>query len=299
MKPTKAPRLRRIFLGLAGIGGGALLTASVAWACTEQAYISISPNSGPAGTEVTVVGRQFQDGPVAIYWNSAGGPKLGEAPGPNFTTAVRIPDDPEKFGYVYAVGYNEDGSVAGASRTAFTITSSSPGGAKPDNPSRPGRGSSRNKTTASARSEARRPAAGAALDRAAERAARAGGAEASSSSPSVGAAVMADSTKVFAGSLAPGRKPAARSVPAARRTGDPARFGPPEATASGDLWSGLGAAQSPSLAPSLAPEITASRGSTPRLAVALALLGAGIVALLAGALVAGRRRSASALVRGE
>jgi hypothetical protein len=84
--------------GSVGVAGGVvaivLSIASVAWACSPQCTIELmGPNSGPAGTEVTITGARFI-GPVEIRWGSETGPLLGEAPNyddKGFTVRVTIP----------------------------------------------------------------------------------------------------------------------------------------------------------------------------------------------------------------
>lgn len=69
-------------------------SASVAWACTANAVITpVSPQSGTAGTAVTVSGEAFSAGsPVEIRWGSATGLLLARALGSNFTVEITIPD---------------------------------------------------------------------------------------------------------------------------------------------------------------------------------------------------------------
>jgi len=86
-------RIRRNHLPLASVLAAlsALAVASVAWACTQTATISIRPASGPTGGPVMVSGQDFGSTPVEIRWNGAEGPVLATASGPQFSVAVSPP----------------------------------------------------------------------------------------------------------------------------------------------------------------------------------------------------------------
>lgn len=65
----------------------------MAWACTPNAVVTpLTPQSGHAGTSVTVTGDTFSNGVVDVHWGSATGHLLGSTTGPNFSVTVRIPD---------------------------------------------------------------------------------------------------------------------------------------------------------------------------------------------------------------
>lgn len=90
-------------IGLLGIAA-VLGLAAVTWACTPSAYLyPVSPAAGAAGTEVTIRGGQFGNGPVEIRWGSEKGRLLGTTLGPEFTTRVSIPDRDDGVHYLVAV----------------------------------------------------------------------------------------------------------------------------------------------------------------------------------------------------
>jgi len=95
---------RRITTVLLGSASAVLGVAAIAWACTPQAYISVSPGSGGQGTQATVSGGSFTAAPVQIHWGSASGPVIGNAVGPRFSTSVTIPASAPDVYYIVAVG---------------------------------------------------------------------------------------------------------------------------------------------------------------------------------------------------
>ena len=95
---------RRITTVLLGSASAVLVVAAIAWACTPQAYISVSPGSGGQGTQATVSGGSFTAAPVQIHWGSASGPVIGNAVGPRFSTSVTIPASAPDVYYIVAVG---------------------------------------------------------------------------------------------------------------------------------------------------------------------------------------------------
>jgi hypothetical protein len=70
---------------------------------------------------VTVEGRDWQEAPVGINWNSTTGAPMGEADGPSFTTDVKIPANAEPG--VYTIYFVQDQLVA---RTSFEVTPAEP-----------------------------------------------------------------------------------------------------------------------------------------------------------------------------
>ena len=279
------PMTRRITMATFSVVAPLLLVgAAVAWACTPSAYISVEPARGAAGSHVTLYGLEFADGPVQIYWNS-NGPLIGTTRGPEFTTGVFIPQSAATgTGYVYAVGMNRDGTVAGAARAAFVVTgaNSSPppgGGQTGGTPGRtaPSVGGSRAASPASPAVGARPGVSGGGGAAPAPAVPGAPGSGAGIAAP-VGAAAPAGAAPGAVGTAAPG---------AAADAGVPS-----EAAVSGDLWSGF---RSGGEAPALLGPPPPSSGSGSALGVGL--IGAGLVALFAGTLVAvtrPRRSAASA-----
>jgi len=99
-----------------------LVVASVAWACTPQATIGVQPAAALSGSAVAVEGADFSSGgPVEIRWNSASGPLLATATGPEFSADIRIPDVPPGVYTVLAVGRDQQGNVVGYARTSFKV----------------------------------------------------------------------------------------------------------------------------------------------------------------------------------
>lgn len=129
--------------GLAAAGLLALVTvaAGVAWACVPlRSFVALQPRaSGPAGTQVTVVGLGFDANvPVEIRWNDIVGPQLASASGPDFRAAVTIPPAPEGLYSVIVVSRGQDGVLGSAATATFLVTgpggsdgSSGPPGAAP------------------------------------------------------------------------------------------------------------------------------------------------------------------------
>jgi len=123
-------RVRRsllsVFAALAVVVGAAAL----AWACTPQAYLYLSPSSiapsaapggtaSPAGATVTVTGKGFVPGPVAIHLDS--GPALATATGPDFSIQVQLPAMAAGVHYLRGVAYQPDGVVAGDASRALLV----------------------------------------------------------------------------------------------------------------------------------------------------------------------------------
>lgn len=121
--------MRRLAVGVFGVAAIALSAAGVAWACTADAYLGIespSAGAGPPGTKIQLVGHQWHEGPVEIYWNSPQGPRLGTAEGPSFATIVTIPATAAPgVGYIYARAIDPGGSYVYAARTGFEVTAPS------------------------------------------------------------------------------------------------------------------------------------------------------------------------------
>lgn len=117
---------RQVITAVVMVAGLLVGGATLAWACTAQATIQLSPRWGEPGSTVVVDGRSFVDGgPVSIRWDSPSGPQLATATGPSFSTAVTVPDVDAGVYYVVAVGYETDGeTVAGQTSAAFEVTGS-------------------------------------------------------------------------------------------------------------------------------------------------------------------------------
>lgn len=110
----------RVSVAVATLATVLLFGAGLAWACTSQAYISVTPDEAEAGTKVTVNGEQFMpQHEIAIRWGSRNGPELGRVRGPEFHMEVTVPESAEPGDYlVWAVDTEDEW----AARRSFTVT---------------------------------------------------------------------------------------------------------------------------------------------------------------------------------
>ncbi|MDP9404089.1 MAG: hypothetical protein M3P85_12375 [Actinomycetota bacterium] len=287
--------IRRMQLGLAGAAVAAVLgVAGVAWACTEQSSLKdIRPSSAAAGSQVTVAGTQFGDGPVAIRWGSPSGQLLATAPGPDPSVRVTIPQVQPGSYYVYAVQNEFQRS------TTFTVTG--PRGAAPgESGAAPGQGGAAPGAQASDDPEPVVSPEAAQATAAADNAPVAGQAPAKSAGPAKSAkptSAPAQSVRsrpaARAGSPAP---PAAdpQSAPVMEEQAAPELESgplPDPRTVAGDLWSGFapGSTTGPA-GPGLAGEPIGSHNGSLQ-GAGVALLALGVLTMAAGSGLAVRRRA--------
>jgi hypothetical protein len=280
--------MRRISLLAFTVLAVASAGAALAWACTPQAYIDVSPTTANPGDSVTVTGRGFIDGPVSISLNGTG---VGNASGPSFSTTVTIPADAQPgIQYVAATANqwtaNRSIRIAGAE--------AAPEGSEPGAAAQGAPAAQRQATRAPAK--ARQPATQPARERAAKQPAPAQRGAAATPSPAAPAptgapasdnpaVVATDSgTEVFGPSLAP--KPAAVAARDAKAR-QPKAVSERSATAS--LQSALGSGNR-LLAPTTNAAAAPGTGAGAGLAVGLGLLGSGLALLFGGFLVASVRR---------
>lgn len=285
----------------------ALGGASVAWACAsiQPKVSSQGTSSGPAGSQITLTGRDFAPGRVEIRWNTLTGQMLGEALGPSFSVSVTIPNAAVGMHYILAVP-----SVGNRATMPFEVTA----------PARQGTGSSgatgsTGATTSAGEEDSTasntsgnssgvdNSTAGSSTTgsdgQTSTEGSASGSTTATSSSEQAKVATREPNTAATSspraasvGTPAPQRQsPAASANPAVVTTpAGQAVFGgssapsieaPSTASVSGDTWSGFGASAKPSL---LADEVTASESAPTSSAstVGVALLGGGLVALFAG-----------------
>ena len=125
---TVSRTVRRSVLTLFAALTAVVGVAALAWACTPQAYLYLSPTSvepsseqgGTAGATVTVTGTGFVPGPVQISLDA--GPTLATATGPEFSVAVRVPATAAAgVHYLRGVAYQPDGTVAGEASRALLV----------------------------------------------------------------------------------------------------------------------------------------------------------------------------------
>ncbi|MFN2569229.1 MAG: IPT/TIG domain-containing protein [Candidatus Dormibacteria bacterium] len=276
------------------IGGLSLLGASVAWACTAQPVLgapdsggggsSVSPQSGPQGTIVTVQGAGFQNADVSIRWNSVDGPSLGTARGPNFSTTVTVPPS-SPAGYAI-VAFQRDalGGLGPVARAPFQVTgdaAGSPGGsaagsvAGSDRARNPG-----NNSTDDVASPATGRPAGAAAGAPSRRATGGAPPPVTTGKGPVGGNLSgavprpAPSAGTIAGAPAV-------SVPASEAAAERPRTGS-SASVLGDLWSGYASGTTSS---TRLQDVPRSDALPTEAILGVGLLGGGLVALFAGFLV--------------
>lgn len=109
-------------------GALALVLAGVAWACTAVPSCAGAPDSGPAGTRVTLNCIGFnQQSPVEIRWGGSDGPVVGStetsARDGSFAVSFTPPADaPADVHYVVAVQRDAAGSVLRKASTTFELT---------------------------------------------------------------------------------------------------------------------------------------------------------------------------------
>jgi hypothetical protein len=263
---------RRYFIGvlstLAVVVGG----VGLAWACTPSAYLFLSETGGSPGTTITVTGKEFAPGPVEIEWTGAKGAQPTLANGPSFSVAMPVPDVEPGVYYVQATAVDDFGGIEGQATRAFKVNVSAAERGAPA------------KTVAGPES---RPESAPAPGGGAETRSRQAPRRDAPPAPAAAAPEPAASVPATPAALERGRA-ADPSPEGSART-------PSQSTAAGDLWSGFASGPNSSLLPGGATDPAPSAsGSGPRLALGMALLGAGLTALLAGFAVAGlRRRRAS------
>lgn len=279
-------RTQRRFFQLGLVGAITLLAAaSLAWACTPDSDIDITPGVVPAGgAAVTVNGTSFVDGAaVQLRWNAADGPVLATTTArggqsASFSVPITVPRVPEDEYTVVAITEDYAGNEFVARAQVIV-----------------GDG------TASAGPSDRRPASGTERVDGGERGGRtsaettgaapetaAGGQSAAPAAPAAPAPVTAASPSdgVVAAAAATVRDPAedggSRAAAAIVR--------PSERSAGGDLWGGFRAQAPAPAASAAAPEVPIDDSAAPQTAIGAALLALGLVALFGAFAVAELRR---------
>lgn len=107
-------------------GATALVVASVAWACTAVPSCAGNPDSGPAGTLITISCNGFEaQAPVEIRWNSPDGSVVGTATGSAFSVAISPPADAvADVYYLVALQRGSDGAITAKASDTFELTTS-------------------------------------------------------------------------------------------------------------------------------------------------------------------------------
>ena len=123
-------RSRRYAGIVLGILATALAAASLAWACSPEAVIGLTPQSAAPGATVTVTGEQFVEGDtVQLRWNAADGRVLATVsprgrPGAEFRTTITVPRVPADTYSVIAVARDPNGNGRTfTARAALTVGS--------------------------------------------------------------------------------------------------------------------------------------------------------------------------------
>lgn len=157
--------VRRCFIVLALVAV-VFHTVGPAWACVPipQALTSLTPrSSGPPGSEVTVNGLGYDEGPIEVRWNGVGGQRLASATGPDFSVLVTIPDAVEGLYGIVVVSRARDGSIGSAGSAAFQVVSPEDPGAGASAPAPSGKDDRAPPTTTSPLTVPLAMAAGASL----------------------------------------------------------------------------------------------------------------------------------------
>ena len=294
---------------MVGLMATIVVGGALAWACSPDANISLSSGSGAAGSAVSVSGSEFtynrSPAAVEIRWNSLNGPIIGRATGPHFSESVEIPEGATGLNVIYAIGRGSNGDMAGSDQKEFQVTAAGgreqapSGGAGEGSPvpvqPAPNRSSPTGRQAPAARpapggrqAPAVRPAPGRIPSTSAPRdGARSPATPAGTRQPSASAAPSAGFTGSAGVTAETGRE--AGSEAGGGQAGAPVHRSASESSASGDLWSGFATDGTRSLTPPGAG-VAAAVGTTSLQQVGSALLGFGLVALLAGAFVLELRR---------
>jgi hypothetical protein len=285
---------------LAAVFATVILAGSAAWACSPArgAAISSQPQSGLAGTQVSISGAEFaaastgKSGVVEIRWNGVGGTLLAETAGPDFSQTITIPNVAANVYTINAIQRDLEGNIIANAATAFAVTTpgapapSAPTASTPADPA----------PTAPAPAPAPTQAAPAPSAQAAPAVSTAAPAPAPAPTQSRTAAPAPKPAAPAAATPAPAA-PAPAAAPteaaspepaAAPVAAEPVTAVPSDATASGDLWRGFestGSLRGPGLAGD-----PASAGSGAGSWIGAALLAAGTIALLSTFSVLGLRR---------
>jgi len=82
--------------------------------------LTLSPASGPPGTEFVITGTGLAALPVEIRWGGLSGPVIATATGPAFTVTAVVPDSPPNSHPVMAVV--TDGASVSTSSASFQVT---------------------------------------------------------------------------------------------------------------------------------------------------------------------------------
>ena len=285
-------------VALAAVFATVVLAGSAAWACSPArgAAISSQPQSGLAGTQVSISGAEFSAASagkslVEIRWNGVDGTLLAQVAGPDFTQTITIPNVASNVYTINAIQRDLEGNVTANAATAFAVTTpGAPAASSPtaSGPAAPAPAATAPAATAPAATPAPAPSGQAAPAPAATAAAPAPTQSRPAAPAKAAAPAPVPAAAAPAAPAAPTESPAASPEPAAPAATEPVTAVPSDATASGDLWRGFDSTGS-LRGPGLAGEPVSS-GSDAGSWVGATLLAAGSLALLATFSVLGLRR---------
>jgi len=114
---------RRIYVGFLGVLAVPLTVVSLAWACVPAGNVTVSPESAPAGSTVSVTASGFPAQEVALYWNGLSGQRLATGMGPVFTANVRVPNV-AAGAYVISAAVTDEHAQHSEGRAPFEVTGS-------------------------------------------------------------------------------------------------------------------------------------------------------------------------------
>lgn len=114
---------RRIYVGFLGVLAVPLTVASLAYACVPAGSVTVSPESAPSGSTITVTARNFPAQEVAVYWNGLTGPRLATGMGPVLTAEVRVPNV-AAGAYVISAAVTDEHASHSEGRAPFVVTGS-------------------------------------------------------------------------------------------------------------------------------------------------------------------------------
>lgn len=264
----------------------------MAWACTAASTVSgVSPSSGPAGTTVTVTGNGYSaGGPVEIRWGSPTGLELATATGPNFAATVTIPG--ARAGTYLLVAVDQETGIAQSGPFTLTATEVDKAPETPEAPVVP-----ETPTTPETPTSPETPVVPEtpSTPRPALTPAPADAPAANAPAPVVRADVPARAA-TSPSAPAPASAPQATATPAV--ADEPAlsvdELSESALSVNGDLWSGFASGTDSAAGASLVDTAERSSSTSPALAIGIALLATGLVALFGGfatAAVTRRRRA--------
>ena len=292
---------RRAWLAVMLVAAGMLaVTAALAYACTVQPTMSLRDGSASSGGTVDGTGEFFSKtgGPVQLHFNSLDSAVVWSGPADavgRIAFRFEVPDVAPGDYTIVATQVSVTGQpVAGTpSRAPLTVVASqAPAGVPaPGAPRRPAPRAAPQPDRSPAVPRTRRPSP-ARAPAARAPAPRGDGPAASPDRAGSGGAEPGDAVGTTSEPAATGRGGA--SAPAVERgRGSAGSAGQgasaPERSAGGDLWSGFASAKGSSLTAGDNPPAAAG-GRGLGLAVAVGMLGIGLVGLLGGVLVATMRR---------